>query len=770
MRLSGRRTRSRRSALVTACAVAIVGTVASLSFSTGAVAASATVPPLSSAHGTSIGAGDSSAAAAVTVYAGNAGTESAGESVTVTIGIGNTTAAFIGTGTATVSLTSRPLATRDSLDDWLKPAADEPSTRVIGTVSTQPVAAGSTQRVATVTIPASAVKLSGHTAVYGLEASVSTPTGKVGVAHSSLTFMGAGPQNTVGLAIAMPITVPATAAGLIPSDDLATYTAPSGILTREWELARDHPNIAIGIDPMIIASIRVLGTSAPQSALQWLTDLSLLTNDSFPLQYADADVATELQSGFTSLLAPTSFDYVPLDPRNFPTPLAVGEVPESTPQPTTNPFVTPTPTATPAPNVPTLGELLSWPYTYSGIAWPADHSVRASDLTALSSAGYRASIVSGSNTNASSLAETPNSPLAVKDGTALVTDQRVSTALRQVIAAITPDEQNAAVAAVSAQLAEISTQNTGKTVILAGLDRNWPSNEADASRALNSIFDLPEVTTASLRDALTAPKASGLKLTDVSQDPARTAAVHELADAAGQLDAFSTVLTNPALLTGDTRNQLLSLLSVAWLQPDNDWASAVSAFSRQTSKTVQSVQIVPTGKITVAATQSLIPVTVTNAFHLPVNIVLRASPSNGRLNVDSDTEKTVPAQASAKVLVSVKAKLGNGSVHLGLHLYSPTNVPIGIGQTAAVDVHADWEGLGALVLGIVVVLFFGFGLARSILRRRKARREAQPNAATGEDDAGERDAGAGRESSSTQQSSSTPEPTATPDDEGAPRG
>jgi hypothetical protein len=122
-------------------------------------------------------------------------------------------------------------------------------------------------------------------------------------------------------------------------------------------------------------------------------------------------------------------------------------------------------------------------------------------------------------------------------------------------------------------------------------------------------------------------------------------------------------------------------------------------------------------------------VTVTNGFDLPVNIVLRATPSNGRLEVDSDTAKTIPAKASAKVLVPVKAKLGNGSVRLGLQLYSPTELPIGAPQTASIEVHADWEGLGALILGIAVVLFFGFGLTRSILRRIRARRDGTDPAA-----------------------------------------
>jgi uncharacterized membrane protein len=40
-----------------------------------------------------------------------------------------------------------------------------------------------------------------------------------------------------------------------------------------------------------------------------------------------------------------------------------------------------------------------------------------------------------------------------------------------------------------------------------------------------------------------------------------------------------------------------------------------------------------------------------------------------------------------------------------------------------VDVHADWEGIGALILGGLLVLLFGFGIVRNILRRRDQRRD-----------------------------------------------
>ena len=117
------------------------------------------------------------------------------------------------------------------------------------------------------------------------------------------------------------------------------------MLTRQLDGLIGHPSVAIGIDPMILASIRVLGTSAPASATQWLVSLSLLPNDVFSLGFGDADLAGQFQSGLTAPLAPTSLGYA-MDPANFQTDAArlLGSRPRARPPGTATATPTPTPT------------------------------------------------------------------------------------------------------------------------------------------------------------------------------------------------------------------------------------------------------------------------------------------------------------------------------------------------------------------------------------------------------------------------------------------
>jgi hypothetical protein len=172
------------------------------------------------------------------------------------------------------------------------------------------------------------------------------------------------------------------------------------------------------------------------------------------------------------------------------------------------------------------------------------------------------------------------------------------------------------------------------------------------------------------------------------------------------------------------RNRLLSLFAVDWTD-SSGWDKAVSNEVNTLSSTLSSVQIVSPGTIRQLSNQALIPITVTNKLPYPVDVLLRVTPSSARLEIDSDIRKTIAAGSSAKLLVPVKAQLGNGSVWLDMQLYSATGVAVGEAQGASVEVHADWEGIGAVALGILVVGFFGFGLFRSIRRRRREKHAAE---------------------------------------------
>ena len=137
----------------------------------------------------------------------------------------------------------------------------------------------------------------------------------------------------------------------------------------------DGRAVAVAIDPRIVASIRALGTSAPETAVAWLERLESMPNEAFPLAYADADLAAQAQAGLDAPLEPFGFDDV-VDPANFPAEVEEGDA-----------------TASPG-EVPDAAALMDWDFTRSDIAWPADDTVATGDLDRFAAGGLTTAILS----------------------------------------------------------------------------------------------------------------------------------------------------------------------------------------------------------------------------------------------------------------------------------------------------------------------------------------------------------------------------------------
>ncbi|MDN4613473.1 DUF6049 family protein [Leifsonia sp. F6_8S_P_1B] len=705
--------------------VAALAAVVGLTLVAGSGVAPAAAAPISASASARPSAAPAATESTISATLGtdNAGLVSPGQNLTASVSINNPTDIAHGPGSVDLWFEPDPQGSRNDLTSWLGSTDPVSGETKLGT-ATVPVLEPGTTTVVRVQVPAAALPFATRTttAVFGLGATV-TAGSATAEARSSFVWSPGGAATRSEVTVAMPIVSPSTADGLLSAQDLNTYTAPNGVLTRDLDGLEGHSTVAVGIDPMIIASIRALGNAAPDSAVEWLDRLAALPNDTFSLGYGDADVAGQLQSGLTAPLTPTSLTYA-LDPADFsPTPTSIGEPATSTPTPTaTGP--TPSPTPTSGPSLPSTENLLAWDYSLQGIAWPGDKTLRTADIPPLASAGLRTLVVSGDNSNAAELDGTPNAALSASGAQLAIADQRLSDALRQAVSAPSDVAWNTAMGRLNAQLALISQEGGDARRLLVALDRSWPSSGTQLSRTLDALFSSQWATPSTFRETVSAAQTGGLALQDAPESQARLDSIRGLLSDEQSLDQFATVLDNPETMTGRVRAELLTLLAVSWQNPRSDWTTTVADTRANTVKTLHSIRILPTENVNLVSAQGSIPFTVSNELDgEAATVVLMASPSNGRLEIDGDTTKRILPDSRTNLLVPVKAKVGNGQVVLSLRLYSPTGVPIGDPSSVTVDVHADWEGIGALILGALLVLLFGFGIVRNIVQRRRQRRQ-----------------------------------------------
>lgn len=538
-----------------------------------------------------------------------------------------------------------------------------------------------------------------------LRAALALVMGLAGVAVVAPTASALDDGASVNLAIAVPIVVSPGSTGLISADELEAYTRPLGELTRQLDAVIDRP-VAIGIDPMIIASIRVLGTSAPESAIAWLDRLASANNDTFALGYADTDVTLATQAGSPRVLAPQSFDFA-IDPALFAPPSDETETPSPSPTPTESPD------EPGAPALPTSDDLVAWPYSVESLGWPRGNTVVSGDLPALSAA-WESVILSSGNVARSAAA----SSVADIDGlTALISDEAVSAAFTASVSAESPAEWASATAALDESLSAASRVQSGTATVLATLERGVLANATFVSETLDALAATPGITLVPL-STVAEGEASTATIVDRAQDGERVSIVRGMLDASAAEQQFASIVADPELLTAPRRLQLLALTSNAWQGNAAGWTTATSDFLARSTEIRSSVQVVESSNFNFFADSAALPISVSNGLNQAVTVYITVRPETALLAVeDSRVELVVEPTSQGKGQVPVQA-ISNGTVQALVTLSSGTGVPIGQPTTAQINVQAGWETPIVAGLAALVVIIFGVGIVRNILRRR----------------------------------------------------
>lgn len=652
---------------------------------------------------------DAEAMVGLSVSAGARGSVAVGGSTTAIVTVQNDTDTQLSAGRVLVELNRTPLADEAALTAWLDDEDAAGTFASLGSESTDPVDADQT---AVTTVPVPDELLTGLApGVYPLRAGLSgASTGDLGsddlvsrnVSASSVLVVTAEQSAQVGVLV--PITATPANGSLLTSDELGALTADDGALTAQVDGVTGTAAI-LAIDPAIPAAIRVLGTTAPPSATEWLTRLDRLPNERFALQFGDADATAQAQAQLAELLQPTTLSTF-LDPADFPvapsTP-AAADVPAAT--------ETPDPTPTDTPRLPDDDALLEVADAAPGILWPRSGLTQA-DLATF------ATYLDGAATTVLPSSVTGNASAhgAAGDAEVLITQDSASRALSLAAAEPNSEARQRHLAAATAHLF-LAAQSTPGAPLLVGLER-------DETR-----------TAAALRDAISTADTAGFSLTDLralpttavtvtgEPDPALAAAVQALLADERTLTDFATILTDPQLMLSPERMRILRTLAVG--TPLESFADAVTRHQTATQETLSAVNIPPSSTIQLLSAAADIPIGVRNDLPWPVTIRLTVAPSDPRLDVNPISEQIVQANTSTRVKVPVTARVGSGELSLRLSLSSPTGVPIGADESVRVAVRAEWEGIGLGLLAGLIVLLVALGVVRTIRRRGREAREGE---------------------------------------------
>lgn len=500
-------------------------------------------------------------------------------------------------------------------------------------------------------------------------------------------------REPLSLAIIAPIAVPPDDEGMLDAATLERYATPGGVLATQLGQLGGRP-VTLAIDPMILASIRALGTSVPGAANDWLTRLAALTNSSFALQWADANPALAIQAGREVLAAP----HIRLDAALF-----AADGTEAEPGESEDSVVL---------AFPSQAELVAWAHSLGPIAWPGDGTLGTDDLEVLAAAGLETVIVGSSNVTATS--SVSHVDLGPVNG--IVSDDVVSSLLRSTAAAQTDESWALALDALRTALHERAADSTAPVV--ATLARPAQGVPPRLSQTLDALAQLPEVQLVPLDRVLEQP-TTGATYSNDEVIESRAATIAELIAAEESVRVFSSALDDPTGMLGSRRAKLLALLSTGWSAGSAQWRTAAEQFLTDCRGILGAVTIQDSSTINLLADNGPFPVTVRNDLAHAVTVYVTVQPDRPILRVlDGRVELKIPANSQAKAMVPVQT-VANGQVSSIVSLSSADRTPLSTPIRVALNVQAGWETTATVVVIAVIGLMLFAGIWRTVRARRR---------------------------------------------------
>ncbi|WP_336660087.1 DUF6049 family protein [Leucobacter sp. USHLN153] len=554
------------------------------------------------------------------------------------------------------------------------------------------------------------------------------------VTTSPLVWKGAGMQS-VPASVIVPF--------VLPSDIHTLPTRPQlEELAPRWDrllTAARKAEATLAIDPRVVIGIRAYGEEAPAAAREVLERLETTTLPSFLLQFADADPSAQAALGFTTLLGPTSVDFItrfgswPADGGTSTGGSNVGADQDSeadageraadsathasgggTDQSAeTDDSSEPTETPGDAPaNAPDLEELSAWPAESAPTAWPAGGRADAATIDLLDTANIDRLVLSSDGVT---LAGGPRAKLG--EDRATVTDAALSDASRVALSAASETERASGLADLAARLV-VDAQSESRGVVI-GLDRGAVADSADPAALLDELADFAWAEPTAIDDQ----RAGKATLQPSGTSEQRLELLRAASNREGSVAEVGAVLVHPEYLGGYQRTRLLELFATRYAEDEARFADVAASFRARDAELLGGVQALSTEHIQLVGSSTRVPVQVRNALPFDALVTVEVQPASAALAISERTfpQLLVPAEANEAVMVPVHTRVSSGESGLVIGVTAADGVHTVFTGTLPITIRSGVETVAFWVLGGLAVALLGFGIVRSVHRRRRLR-------------------------------------------------
>ena len=531
-------------------------------------------------------------------------------------------------------------------------------------------------------------------------------------ASTAVVWNDAATTSPLSLTLIVPLVLPSSIEALPTRDELVSVTPRLLQLLN----AAEQRYATIAVDPRIIAGIRALGENAPGTAATLLERLEQSPNPIFLLQFADADPAVQAALGFEQLLQPLGFGHATVHGK-FETQAATSDAhtgsaetalsDEGTSSGTTADADS-APQVDPVTGAPTLENMLSLDNARPG-AWPAGGEVDSATLVLLQNAGLTSLVLDSHNVSG---ATTPR--VHIGEFEALVSDAPTGLAARTSLSGATATERSAGTAELASRLALAAQHNTGGVVL--ALDRGVFADIADPLQIFDTIDEMTWVQTVSERQQ----PSSNAELRAGAPTEERRELLRATVARSSQIDELAPLLVEPEYLIEFQRERLLATLASRYAAPGVDFSAIDKQNKDRDGELLKGVSPLINESTQLVGALSNVPITLSNSLPFEALVTLHSAPTSAAISVpERNFEVRVPAVGSASVLVPVHSRVSSGSAGLLLEVRDTRDDRSFSSVMHPLTLRTSVETTLIWLVGSAAALLLGFGIWRSVRRRRK---------------------------------------------------
>lgn len=257
---------------------------------------------------------------------------------------------------------------------------------------------------------------------------------------------------------------------------------------------------------------------------------------------------------------------------------------------------------------------------------------------------------------------------------------------------------------------------------LISIDRDWHPIPGLGKDVITQIANSPWTQIAPLQNLVESPEPGAERsftISDLTQTrtnhPHNTDITKHLQQ---NVETIAQALSPDLELTQTIPGRQLAALATVWRGDPVGWNEALKPWAAWSEGIRHGIQVSHSSSVNIVSFETAIPVTVTNSLTVPTVVSVILDPSNNRIVPQASSPEVIPPDSRSVIQVPGRA-VADGSASVVAKVVATDGSELSSGKPFDIRIRRTWEGRAILVSAIISILVIAFGIVRGVRKKKR---------------------------------------------------